>query len=157
MKSAAPKDLPGSAKALLRGNFRCGNFAAGRRMAIVTVTVDAAERSGVLHPPRLPLSLQGSPNSDPDTHSTVCKGPIRGGSVQPPHPTNPSTSGKGFLGTSPPAPLHPGVGIRHRPAGQQEAIPGFRTPDLPLASASTDMIGWGRVLLSHTLDAARSY
>ena len=29
--------------------------------------------------------------------------------------------------------------------------------DLPLASASSDMIGWSRVLLSHTLDAARSY
>ena len=29
--------------------------------------------------------------------------------------------------------------------------------DLPLASAGSDMIGWGRVLLSHTLDAARSY
>jgi len=29
--------------------------------------------------------------------------------------------------------------------------------DLPLASASSDMIRWGRVLLSHTLDAARSY
>ena len=30
-------------------------------------------------------------------------------------------------------------------------------PDLPLASAGSDMIGWSRVLLSHTLDAARSY
>ena len=30
-------------------------------------------------------------------------------------------------------------------------------PDLPLASASADMIGWSRVLLSRTLDAARSY
>ena len=30
-------------------------------------------------------------------------------------------------------------------------------PDLPLASASPDMIRWSRVLLSHTLDAARSY
>ena len=30
-------------------------------------------------------------------------------------------------------------------------------PDLPLASAGSDMIGWRRVLLSHTLDAARSY
>ena len=29
--------------------------------------------------------------------------------------------------------------------------------DFPLASASSDMIGWSRVLLSHTLDAARSY
>ena len=29
--------------------------------------------------------------------------------------------------------------------------------DLPLASANSDMIRWGRVLLSHTLDAARSY
>ena len=29
-------------------------------------------------------------------------------------------------------------------------------PDLPLASASSDMIRWSRVLLSHTLDAARS-
>ena len=29
-------------------------------------------------------------------------------------------------------------------------------PDLPLA-ASPDMIGWSRVLLSHTLDAARPY
>ena len=30
-------------------------------------------------------------------------------------------------------------------------------PDLPLASAGSDMIRWGRVLLGHTLDAARSY
>ena len=30
-------------------------------------------------------------------------------------------------------------------------------PDLPLASAKSDMMGWSRVLLSHTLDAARSY
>ena len=30
-------------------------------------------------------------------------------------------------------------------------------PDLPLASANSDMTGWSRVLLSHTLDAARSY
>ena len=29
--------------------------------------------------------------------------------------------------------------------------------DLPLVSASSDMIRWSRVLLSHTLDAARSY
>ena len=29
--------------------------------------------------------------------------------------------------------------------------------DLPLPSASSDVIGWSRVLLSHTLDAARSY
>ena len=32
-----------------------------------------------------------------------------------------------------------------------------RTPDLPLAFAGSDMIRWGKVLLSHTLDAARSY
>ena len=30
-------------------------------------------------------------------------------------------------------------------------------PDLPPASASSDMIKWSRVLLSHTLNAARSY
>ena len=30
-------------------------------------------------------------------------------------------------------------------------------PVLPLASANSDMIGWSRVLRSHTLDAARSY
>ena len=30
-------------------------------------------------------------------------------------------------------------------------------PDLPLASASPDMIRWSRVLLSRTRDAARSY
>ena len=30
-------------------------------------------------------------------------------------------------------------------------------PDLPLASASSDIIRWSRALLSHTLDAARSY
>ena len=34
---------------------------------------------------------------------------------------------------------------------------GRRRADLPLASAGSDMIRWGRVLLSHTLDAARSY
>ena len=32
-----------------------------------------------------------------------------------------------------------------------------READLPLASAGSDMIKWSRVLLSHTLDAARSY
>ena len=30
-------------------------------------------------------------------------------------------------------------------------------PDLPLASATSDIIRWSRVLLSHTLDTARSY
>ena len=30
-------------------------------------------------------------------------------------------------------------------------------PDVPPASAGSDMIRWSRVLLSHTLDAARSY
>ena len=30
-------------------------------------------------------------------------------------------------------------------------------PDWPLASAGSDMIRWSTVLLSHTLDAARSY
>ena len=34
---------------------------------------------------------------------------------------------------------------------------GRAVPDWPLASAGSDMIGWIRVLLSHTLDAARSY
>ena len=33
---------------------------------------------------------------------------------------------------------------------------GGPVPDLPLASASSDMIGWSRVLLSRTLDTARS-
>ena len=32
-------------------------------------------------------------------------------------------------------------------------LPGL---DLPIASAGSDMIGWSRALLSHTLDAARS-
>ena len=30
-------------------------------------------------------------------------------------------------------------------------------PDLPLASASPELIRWSRILLSHTSDAARSY
>ena len=30
-------------------------------------------------------------------------------------------------------------------------------PDLPLGSASSDMIRWSRVLLSHTMDAVPSY
>ena len=33
----------------------------------------------------------------------------------------------------------------------------YQRPDLPLASARSDIIGWSRILLSHTLDAARSY
>ena len=33
----------------------------------------------------------------------------------------------------------------------------FSSPDLPLASAGTDMIRWSRALLSHTPDATRSY
>ena len=39
---------------------------------------------------------------------------------------------------------------------EEEQNQGY-VPDLPLASASPDMIRWSRVLLSHTLDAARSY
>ena len=36
-------------------------------------------------------------------------------------------------------------------------LSGGSTSELPPASAGSDMIGWSRVLLSHTLDAARSY
>ena len=37
------------------------------------------------------------------------------------------------------------------------AVAGGYGPDVPLASAGSDMIRWSRILLSHTLDAARSY
>ena len=37
------------------------------------------------------------------------------------------------------------------------ALKGALEPDLRLASAGSDMIRWSRVLLSHTLDVARSY
>ena len=37
------------------------------------------------------------------------------------------------------------------------ADPHTDADDLPLASGGSDMIRWSRVLLSHTLDAARSY
>ena len=43
------------------------------------------------------------------------------------------------------APLRVGVFVPHMGA------------ELPLSSAKSDMIRWSRVLLSHTLDAARSY
>ena len=33
----------------------------------------------------------------------------------------------------------------------------MQNADVPLASANSDMIRWNRVLLSHTLDAARTY
>ena len=41
--------------------------------------------------------------------------------------------------------------------GKQKATYTVSRPGLPRASAGSGMIGWGRVLLSHTLDAARSY
>ena len=37
------------------------------------------------------------------------------------------------------------------------AVKWHAKPDLPPASASSDMIRWSRVLVSHTLHAARSY
>ena len=40
---------------------------------------------------------------------------------------------------------------------QRECPVPNRQEDLPLAPASSEMIRWSRVLLSHTLDAARSY
>ena len=54
-----------------------------------------------------------------------------------------------------PVPIHGG----RLGGGGGQCIPPVQhpAPDLPLASASSDMIGWSRVLLSHTLDAARSY
>ena len=45
---------------------------------------------------------------------------------------------------------------RQRLDPDQKTDPGPRT-DLPLASANSDVIRWSRVLLSHPLDAARSY
>ena len=44
--------------------------------------------------------------------------------------------------------------LRAAPSGACKCSPG---PDVPEASAGSDMIRWGRVLLRHTLDAARSY
>ena len=35
--------------------------------------------------------------------------------------------------------------------------PSSRGPDWSLPSANSDMIGWSRILLSHTLDTAHSY
>ena len=50
---------------------------------------------------------------------------------------------------------------RHTAAGQlrnsEENLFSRAQPDLPAASASPDMIGWSRVLLSHGLDAVLSY
>ena len=40
---------------------------------------------------------------------------------------------------------------------QMTVLTAVLLPDLPLASANSHMIRWGRVLLSHLLDAARSY
>ena len=58
--------------------------------------------------------------------------------------------------------MHPHYEERavNRPASPSEWQQlGFKgcLPDLPLAPAGSDMIKWSRVLLSHTLDAARSY
>ena len=40
------------------------------------------------------------------------------------------------------------------PPSSQQSVLGA---DLPLASAGSDIIRWSRVLLSHKLDAVRSY
>ena len=42
-------------------------------------------------------------------------------------------------------------------AGTAAEWRGAGVADWPLASASSDMIGWRRILPSHTLDAARSH
>ena len=50
----------------------------------------------------------------------------------------------------------PGLPLRRSAGGARTC--GVRlAPDLPLASAGSDMIRWSRVLLSHTLDRTRSY
>ena len=49
----------------------------------------------------------------------------------------------------------PGKGHAHNIRARTRTVRVFA--DLPLASAGSDMIGWGRVLLSHTLDTAHSY
>ena len=64
---------------------------------------------------------------------------------------------------SPQAVTRSACGVSHRHHMQLRGTHGMQLgyesaiPDLPLASASSDMIRWSRVLLSHTLDAARSY
>ena len=64
--------------------------------------------------------------------------------------TGPSRDGSGLvLDADVQTPVHGGAHVRVRVLGN--------ATDLPLASASSDMIGWSRVLLSHTLDAPRSY
>ena len=44
-----------------------------------------------------------------------------------------------------------------RAAEEAEGAEKGEGADLPLASANSDVIRWSRVLLSHTMDAARSY
>ena len=67
----------------------------------------------------------------------------------PPRPVCPEGAGPGGGGRR-----SGDVGVRWRAACGVRVT---RVTDLPLASARSDMIGWSRVLLSHTLDAARSY
>ena len=51
-----------------------------------------------------------------------------------------------------------GTGVGAGPQGaRNDGAPGRPGRDLPPVSASSDMIRRNRVLLSHTLDAARSY
>ena len=50
----------------------------------------------------------------------------------------------------------PGTAVSFGARGKASSCSAFRAV-LPPASANSDVIRWGRVLLSHTLDAARSY
>ena len=55
------------------------------------------------------------------------------------------------------AQLLAGLLCRMHPVIEAWRMGNWVAPDLPLASASSDMIRWSRVLLCHTLDAAYSY
>ena len=58
------------------------------------------------------------------------------------------------MGVPPPPRLCTSTGLSKHRVGVE---PLFSGSDVPLASASPDVNRWSRVLLSHTLDAARSY
>ena len=71
----------------------------------------------------------------------------------------PGAQGPGAMGILGPArsACVPGMCISNGAFTRLYRMPHGPQTDLPLASAGSDIIGWSRVLLSHTLDAARSY
>ena len=99
----------------------------------------------------------GVPSSSVSPHTPLLRGAVEGkGPQRQPTPTGLIPEANGGLPTLPCA-----WGRTVCAPKELWAIPRVHkrqsAPNLPLPSAISGMIGWSRVLLSHTLDAARSY